>query len=298
MPTDAVPDAPTGRGGAPAFLAAYDTILGRWPRGTGTTDVPTAPFGVTHLHHCGPGDGAPVVLLPGGGTSSVVWWDVAADLAAAGHRVYAPDLIGEPGRSAADPHGRPIRTRGDLVAWLGALLDGLGLESTALYGHSYGSWIALMYALAVPARVRHLVLLDPTGCFTGFAKGYLLRALPMLLHPTPRSRRTFLAWEARGGPRPDAETRRLLEAAAAFPTSRPVVTRPPDAAVLRARAGLPTLVLLAGRSRAHHVDRVADAARGALPGVRIETLSGVGHHALPAVRPPGTDALVTTFLTV
>ncbi|MGQ4516136.1 alpha/beta fold hydrolase [Streptomyces sp. DW26H14] len=190
-----------------------------------------------------------------------------------------------------------MRTRDDLVAWLGALLDGLGLQSTALYGHSYGAWIALAYALAAPDRVRHLVLLDPTCCFTGFAKSYLLRALPMLVHPTPRSRRAFLAWEAGGGPRPDPEMCGLLEAVADFPSSRPVTTRRFAAAELRGLGGVSSLVLFAERSRAHSVLRAADAARRMLPGARIETLSGVGHHALPAVRPPGTDALVATFLT-
>jgi pimeloyl-ACP methyl ester carboxylesterase len=249
------------------------------------------PFGATHINTCGPREAPPVVLLPGGGTSSVVWFGAAAALADT-HRVYAPDLVGEPGRSV--PEGPPIRSGDDLAAWLDAVLDGLGLDSTALYGHSYEAWIAVRYALRAPSRPRRLVLLDPPACFTGFSKSYLLRALPMLLRSSPRTKRSFLDWETRGGHRPDADVLRLFDLAAEFPTVRPVVIRPLDPAALRTIT-VPTLLLLVGRSRAHDITRVAEAARRTLPDVRTEILPDVGHHALPA-GPLGTDDLVAGFL--
>lgn len=55
------------------------------------------------------------------------------------------------------------------------------------------------------------------------------------------------------------------------------------------------LLLLAERSRAHDIGKVAAAARG-IPAVRTETLPGATHHTLPLASPPGTDGRVAEFL--
>ncbi|MEU9996447.1 alpha/beta fold hydrolase [Streptomyces sp. NPDC050848] len=283
MPTATVP---------PAFLAAYDAVLARWPAGTTTSELVTA-HGTTHLLSHGPEDAPPVLLLPGGGATATGWHTLAAALGRT-HRVHAVDLIGEPGRSvpAAD---RPLRTVDDLTAWLGALLDGLRLESAAFVGHSYGAWIALQHALRAPDRVDRLVLLDPTNCFTGFSPRYLLRALPMLLRPTTARTAAFLRWETGGGAEPDPHGRRLLALAADFPSARPVTGPRPTPAEL-SRLKPPTLLLLAERSRAHDPARVAASARAAVPHLETATLPGATHHTLPAEAPPETYERVARFL--
>ncbi|MFE9770335.1 alpha/beta fold hydrolase [Streptomyces sp. NPDC005931] len=274
------------------FLAAYDGVLAKWPVGRGSLTVAT-PFGATHVNVCGPADGLPLVLLPGGGgATSASWFAQAADLAAT-HRVYAADLIGAPGRStpAAD---RRARTVADLMTWLDALLDGLGLAHTALGGHSHGGWIALHHALHAPGRVRRLVLLDPTQCFAGYRAAYLLRALPMLLRPAPRRTRAFLEWET-GGADLDPDWLRLQEAATGFPSTRPVTGPRPAPEALR---GLetPVLLLLAGESRTHDTHEVAARAGTWLRHVETHILPDVSHHALPHVPPPEVGRHLREFL--
>ncbi|MFF8605043.1 alpha/beta fold hydrolase [Streptomyces sp. NPDC015346] len=274
-----------------SFLAAYDAVLAKWPAGTTTSEVVTA-HGTTHVISHGPRTAPPLLLLPGGGATSTGWYGAAAALGGA-HGVHAVDLVGDPGRSVPDA-ARPLRTVEDLVGWLDALLDALALPSTALAGHSYGAWIALHYALRAPGRVDRLVLLDPTNCFTGFSPRYLLRALPMLLRPTPARHASFLKWETGGAPL-DPDWRRLNALAADFPTVRPVTGPRPSAPEL---SGLkpPTLLLLAERSRAHDVARVAARARAAVPGLETATLPGATHHTLPVAVPPGTYERVAGFL--
>ncbi|MGD1218439.1 alpha/beta fold hydrolase [Streptomyces krungchingensis] len=153
----------------------------------------------------------------------------------------------------------------------------LGLERTALAGHSYGAWIALHHALA-SSRVDRLALLDPTGCFAGYRPGYLLRALPMFLAPTPARVRSFLNWESRGA-RFDPAWLALQEAAAGFDKARPVTGPRPDAAALR-DLRTPVLPVLAGGSRAHDTARVASAAARVLPHAEVSVLPGTGHHGL------------------
>ncbi|MCX4574565.1 alpha/beta fold hydrolase [Streptomyces sp. NBC_01571] len=273
------------------FRTAYDRVMAKWPADTVSCAVPT-PFGVTQVHSCGPGDGSPLLLLPGGGATSASWYAGAADLART-HRVHAVDLIGDPGLSVPDP-GRPIRTAGDVTAWLDALLDGLGVGSAAVAGHSYGGWIALRYALHAPHRVRRLALLDPTGCFAGYRAVYLLRALPMLLRPAARRTRAFLEWETGGVPL-DPDWLRLQEAAAGFPTVRPVTGPRPDAAALRVLE-VPVLLLVAANSRTHDSRRVAARAAAVLPHVRTVVLPDVSHHALPHTASPELTFRLAEFL--
>jgi len=268
-----------------AFLAAYDeTVTATWPPGTAPTTVPT-PYGTTHLNSHGPEDAPPLLLLPGGGATSTSWYAQAADLGRT-HRVHAVDLIGEPGRSTTGE--RPIRGVDDLCGWLDALLDGLGTTGpVALGGHSYGGWIALHYALHAPHRLRKLILLDPTGCFSGFRPGYLLHALPMLLRPNAARTRAFLDWET-GGAALDPHWLRLREAAATFPSARPVTGPRPEPEALRELA-VPTLILLAGDSRAHDSGKVATTAHRLLPRAETAVLPDVSHHALPLHAPTAPE---------
>ena len=73
---------------------------------------------------------------------------------------------------ARDPLGparlRPVRAPrtllgGPLAADLDAVRSGLGLEKTALFGHSWGATLALRYALDHPDRVSALVYACGTG---------------------------------------------------------------------------------------------------------------------------------------
>ncbi|MFG2885082.1 alpha/beta fold hydrolase [Streptomyces sp. NPDC048297] len=273
------------------FRDAYDTVLAKWPADREALTVPT-PFGETRVNACGPREAPPLLLLPGGGgATSVSWYAQAADLARV-RRVYAPDLIGAPGLSTPAT-GRHPRTVADLAAWLDALLDGLGVTSADVGGHSYGAWTALHHALRSPARVRRLFLLDPTRCFAGYKAAYLLHALPMLLRPAPHRVRAFLEWET--GAAVDPDWLRLQEEAAGFPAVRPVTGPRPAPDALRA-LDVPVLLLVAANSRTHDPVTVAVRAGALLPRVESAVLADVSHHALPQAAPDDLTRRLTDFL--
>ncbi|MFI2253025.1 alpha/beta fold hydrolase, partial [Streptomyces lydicus] len=145
---------------ATAFHTAYEEAMARWPVPVERREVVTE-FGTTRVNVCGAADGPPLVLLPGGGTSSAVWHALAAALAPA-HRLYAVDQMGAPGLSV--PGGRRVRRPADLPDWLDGVLDGLGLASAALLGHSYGGWVALRHAV-------HSTEAGPAGSFRARGRG-------------------------------------------------------------------------------------------------------------------------------
>src|SRR5262249_14500176 len=144
--------------GEARFLAAYDSALKLWAVPHEELDVPTR-FGMTHVVTAGPKDAPALVLLHGYMATSVMWAPNVGDFSRE-HRVYAIDVMGQPGRSVP---GEPIRAAADYVAWLTATLDGLSLGRVTLAGQSFGGWLAMKYAVAAPERIDRLVLLSPGG---------------------------------------------------------------------------------------------------------------------------------------
>jgi pimeloyl-ACP methyl ester carboxylesterase len=57
---------------------------------------------------------------------------------------------------------------------LNDLLDGLCIARASFIGASYGSFLALNYAIAEPARVKQLVLMSPAAALWG--SGHSTRA--------------------------------------------------------------------------------------------------------------------------
>jgi pimeloyl-ACP methyl ester carboxylesterase len=273
--------------GTPEFYSAYDAVLAQWPAGVESVDVPTS-LGTTRVQVCG--DGPPLLLLHGGGATSTVWFALASELAAS-YRIYAPDLVGDPGRSVPE---RRLRSVGDFVEWLDGVLDGLALDETALCGHSYGGWIATCYALSRPGRINRLALLDAANVFVPMAPRYLVHGVPVLLSRSPTRLRRFLAWETAARPL-DPAWLRTAELAKTGRWHRPVAPKVPKPECLRALV-VPTLVLLAEHTRTHDIRRVEALARELVPDVTVAVLPGATHHTLPTEDAPVTAAALRSFL--
>ncbi|MER8029864.1 alpha/beta hydrolase [Streptomyces bauhiniae] len=269
------------------FDLAYDELRARWPESTEERDVST-PYGPTRVHVYGPADATPLVLLPGGGATGLAWFANAPTLGGR-YRIHAVDLLGNAGRTVR--RGTPLKTADDLMAWLDALLDGLGLPRTHLCGHSYGAWLAVRYALHAPQRVDGLALVDPTQVFAGFRPGYLLRALPTLIRPNEDRARAFLTWET-GDDHLDETWQRVYALATTRPGRKLVTGGRPPVAELR----MPVLVLLAEHSRAHRVGKVAERARRTLPQGEVTLLPGATHHSLPFTAPKELNDRLLDFL--
>jgi pimeloyl-ACP methyl ester carboxylesterase len=115
------------------------------------------------VHLVEAGEGRPVVLLHGGGTSSLSHLPLLAHLE--GVRAINPD---RPGFGLSDPVRVPReRYRDAAVEFVDEVLDGLELESCALAGASGGGLWALWYALARPERVRRVALLTAIPLLPG-----------------------------------------------------------------------------------------------------------------------------------
>ena len=141
-----------------AIRTRYLDFLKRWPAPNEHLRVPTRE-GETFIVACGDKTAPPLLLLHGSAANSAMWmFDVAAW--AAHFRVYAIDMIGEPGLSAPS---RPPLDSDAHALWLDDVLQGLQVKSASIVGVSLGGWLALDYATRRTERVESLALLCPGG---------------------------------------------------------------------------------------------------------------------------------------
>lgn len=108
-----------------------------------------------HVVEGGPGEGAPVLLVPGWPQTWYAWRGVMLPLAAT-RRVIAVDPRGV---GASD---KPLGgyDTASLAADLASLMTVLGHERFDLVGHDVGTWISYALASDSPGRVRRLVMLE------------------------------------------------------------------------------------------------------------------------------------------
>jgi pimeloyl-ACP methyl ester carboxylesterase len=102
----------------------------------------------------------PALLLIGGNSGSMDWWDdeLCARLAAGGRYVVRYDSR-DTGRSTQWPAGKPGYTGADLVDDVLRVLDGLGIDAAHVLGISSGGAIAQQVGVEHPERVRTLTLI-------------------------------------------------------------------------------------------------------------------------------------------
>jgi pimeloyl-ACP methyl ester carboxylesterase len=121
------------------------------------------------------------------------------------YRIYAPDTIGHPGKSAQVRLSTKDLSYGQ---WAVDLLDGLGLDRPTFIGPSFGGGITLQTAAYAPDRIGKAILLMPSSVGSGSIWRMIAEILvPMLLYrlsPTPERLLKAAQPMFTGVPNPDA----------------------------------------------------------------------------------------------
>ena len=159
------------------YLAFEDTMKKNWPVISEEKTVTTS-FGKTFMRVSGPVDAPPLVLLPGGGSNSLIW-DANIEQLSSNYRTYALDNIYDWGRSV---YARKIDNGQDFANWLNELFDTLQLgNSINLLGYSYGGWVVSQYALNFPERLSSIILIAPAWTILDIPKDYLFKMAKSIL---------------------------------------------------------------------------------------------------------------------
>jgi pimeloyl-ACP methyl ester carboxylesterase len=151
-----------------------------WPVPSETRFIDTA-AGRTFMRVSGSPTDPPLVLLPGVRGTTLMWMGMISALSAH-YRTYAVDTITDIGLSIL--RGK-MSTPDDLARWLDEVFTVLSPEVPLnLVGMSYGGWLAALYSLRFPHRVRRVVLLAPGGTVLRFSPGFFVRVMLVSL-PIP-----------------------------------------------------------------------------------------------------------------
>jgi len=141
-----------------AIMSWYDGLVDQMDFPHESVFVDT-PFGRTHMIAAGDQAAEPMFLVPGVAGSAPLWRRQLKALSAH-HRVYAMDMLGQPGRS----EGRPLSyVNDDFVHWLIAIMDEMDIDKANIVGASVGGWISLRAGIVAPTRINKAVMLGPTG---------------------------------------------------------------------------------------------------------------------------------------
>jgi pimeloyl-ACP methyl ester carboxylesterase len=256
------------------------------------------------VHYRDRGDGPAVLLLHGSNASLHTWEDWTEALVGA-HRVVSVDLPGH-GLTGPDPQER-YATR-DMVAFIDAFADAVGLERFALVGSSMGGRIAWATTVLHPERVDGLVLVSASGFPADGPPRFVYRVarLPVLgAVLTKLTPRWLIAAQLRSavadpGVLSEGDVDRYADLLRREGNRAAVRTRlltDPDDEDLRARLGeiaVPTLILWGEQDTwvpVAHAERFASA----IPDASVIVYPDLGH--LPMEEDPaGTVGDLTAFL--
>lgn len=217
------------------------------------------------------GEGPPVVLLHGWGTSSQNLEGVSGALRA-GFRVVRLDLPGF-GWSQAPP---AVWGSAEYATQVQAVLEAVGVGRAAVLGHSFGGRVAMLLAATEAPRVARLVLVASSGIRprrsvrvrAKLATARLLRGLAAVPGLAPLVEPLRARWAERVGSRDYRAAGRL----------RPILVKTvnEDLRPQLPRIGVPTLILWGDRDQ--EVGRAAiDVQAAEIPGARLRVFPGAGH---------------------
>lgn len=281
------------------YLAHLATRAQAWPVPVEERTVDTS-WGATFMRISGPVDAPPLVLLPGGGTTSLMWTPMVAGLAAK-YRVYALDSVMDLGRSV---RSRDAKNADDLCAWLDEVLQALALgPEVRLMGMSHGGWLAANFATRFPERVKQLVLLAPAAWVEDLPTSLIFRMLLMFLPPRRywmrriyRATLPDLAATAQGPALIDAMTEDLALAFECYPLRELGKTVPPLKASDEALRSLrvPTLFVVGEHERIYDPATAFARLERVAPQVQRVLVRGAGHD-LPWLKADEVNARVLAF---
>jgi pimeloyl-ACP methyl ester carboxylesterase len=260
--------------GEAELLALYDSVLNSLGIEYEERMLETR-FGSTHILVSGPKNAPPVVLLHGGNSfapMTLAWFvPLTKD-----YRVYVPDVIGHPGKSAQTRVSSRDESYGQ---WIVDVLDGLEFKQADFIASSFGAGILLRAAAHAPERISKTVLHVPSGVINVPLLSMVFKiGLPFFLYkwfPNPKRLLKAVAWMS--SEELEEETLKVLSATFLHVKVEMEMPRPATKEELE-RFNAPTLVIAGENDVMFPGQKVIARARDIFPNlVAAECLSGSCH---------------------
>ncbi len=256
------------------FMDAYEDVLALWRVPHAALNVATH-FGTTHINTAGPEDAPALVLLPGFGANSTMWFPNVAALSVS-YRIYALDTVGQPGKSLPTQ----VLTPANSAEWLAEVLDGLGLERPFMGGISLGGWLALDFAIRQPGRVSRVALIDPAASFEPMSARFFWHSLiPFMIYPTRPGLIRFFKWMMQGYQTDKRWGELMLQGILNTKPQPPLRAKPFSDAELKA-IQVPVLLLIGAKSVIYDPQRACQRASRLISGIQAMIVPDASHALL------------------
>ncbi|HEY2981385.1 MAG TPA: alpha/beta hydrolase [Anaerolineales bacterium] len=231
------------------------------------------------------GKGTPLVLLHGYPLDHHIWNEVAPLLEDA-FDLILPDLRGSGESTTVDtPY-----TMDGMASDVAGLLNHLGIEKTAIAGHSMGGYVALTFARLYPARVLALGLVSTQlGADPQDRKDGRYATAAQVAEKGTTGVVETMTGKLSADARVQGIARTIMEAqsSAGVIGALKAMAERPDSADVISHAAFPVVILHGDADALIPVDRAREV-KGLLPGAELIELPGAGH--LPMLEAPAATA--------
>jgi pimeloyl-ACP methyl ester carboxylesterase len=254
-----------------------------WPVPSETMLLDT-PSGQTFVRASGRPTDPPLVLLPGARGGSLMWIHNIAALSAH-YRTYALDVIEDVGFSVKR---HDMSKPEDFVNWLDEVFKALVPEGQlSLMGISYGGWLAGLYALHHPERLRSVVLLAPGLTVLPLSIAFFARVVLVCLPLPGRGGgplRKTVRWLFQDAAQGDDASRAQVEQAIADLQMHGrlfALPRPTWLTVIKDKEwqgfSVPCLFLVGENEKIYSAEKAVRRLNRVAPQVKTEIIPGAGH---------------------
>lgn len=243
------------------------------------------------VHYTMAGQGPPLLILHGWGSSSHSWIAVQNFLAQQGYQTVCPDLPGF-GKTLPPNDVWGVKEYADFLQHFCEELD---LSQFVLAGHSFGGQVAVQYAVSWPEKIKKLILVAPAAIrrnkgLISVLVHYAAKAVRVMLYGIPfkafrDKARTFL-YLAIG-------RRDYIEALGVMKDVFQKVIHEDMSSLLPAIQA-PTLLVWGDKDALVPLEH-GYYMKQQIPNTRLEILANV-HHAPNLEVPAKLTAVITTFL--
>lgn len=251
-------------------LAAYREILGVWPVPY-QMKVVTTEYGKTNVFVCGKENAPALILLHGAGGNASIWVLMIKQLSEH-FRIYAIDIIGEPGLSES----HRLATPDEYPYWLYDVIKRLALNNITLCGFSLGATIACHFVEQYPSRIKQLILISP-AYLSSPRISFLVRLLLRHVLPFPFMIQHFLNHLISGHKLSKCMMKLFIKQYQAYRFNPLLIKLKPIKPRFFNRASMPVLVLFGKEESVYRLRQSIKKCQSMQNNIRVELIEGAGH---------------------
>lgn len=170
---------------------SYDKSMELWTVKYSEEFVETD-HGKTHVIISGEENKESLIILPGLFGDASMWFPNVGELSKQ-YKVFTLDMPNYGGKS--QPHGKAIAEFKDYEIWFSQIIKHYNIDSVAVMGVSYSSWLTLSLARIVPNSISKIVLLEPSETFMPMNGGIAWKGFKyFMFFPNRTKYGKFLDW--------------------------------------------------------------------------------------------------------